>query len=103
MDISGHFIRSFVRKERENWVSHQLFILQTSLCMCRVSQVIVLYETSGQFVTKFSRYGRKEGELRSPVSHLVLMVLYMYVTGVTAEITSILCNMSSQTVMDYKN
>ena len=39
------------------------------------SHCIVVYDTSGNFVTSFGRSGHKEGDSVSP---LVLMVLYIY-------------------------
>ena len=54
----------------ENRAGHQVFLLLTSMCMCLMSVVascIVVYETSGQYVTSFGRPGLNEGEFQNPV------------------------------------
>ena len=89
MDISGHFIRSFGhevegklgRPAALNIADRFVYVSDVS------SHCIVVYETSGQFVTKFGRPGRKEGELnyRYCITSCTDGFLYMYVTSGTAE------------------
>ena len=64
---------------------YQVFLLLTSMCMCLITLVngIVVYETSGQYVTSFGRRGLIEGV--HSASRLVSMVSYMYVTISTTE------------------
>ena len=68
MDISGHFIQSFGQEgEGKLDKPSALHIADKFVYVSdHWSHCIVVYETSGQFVTKFGRYGRKEGELYNP-------------------------------------
>ena len=68
MDISGHFIRSFGQEGEGKLVGPSaLHIADKFVYVSDLSShCIVVYETSGQFVTKFGRLGHKEGELNSP-------------------------------------
>ena len=68
MDISGHFIRSFGQEGEGKLVGlSALHIADKFVYVSDYnSHCIVVYETSGQFVTKFGRCGHKEGELSYP-------------------------------------
>ena len=68
MDISGHFIRSFGQEgEGKLGGPSALHIADKFVYVSDISShCIVVYETSGQFVTKFGRPCRKEGELYNP-------------------------------------
>ena len=64
MDSSGRFTREFGRgKLRE---PSGLLIADKYVYVSDFSECIVVYETSGQYVTLFGRFGRNEGEFRSP-------------------------------------
>ena len=68
MDIDGNFIRSF-GQEGGGKLSRPSAIHIADKCVYVSdfsSHCVVVYETSGQFVTKFGRYGREEGELSRP-------------------------------------
>ena len=68
MDISGHFIRSF-GQEGEGKLDGlaALHIADKFVYVSDVSShCIVVYETSGRFVTKFGRFGHEEGEFSCP-------------------------------------
>ena len=69
MDISGQFIRSFGQEGEGKLVGPSaLHIADKFVYVSDFSSgCIVVYETSGQFVTKFGRPGRKEGELSCPL------------------------------------
>ena len=65
MDISGHFIRSFGQEGEGKLVGPSaLHIADEFVYVSDFNSVV--YETSGQFVTKFCRYGHEEGELSYP-------------------------------------
>ena len=69
MDISGHFIRSLIGQEGEGKLGEPsaLHIADKFVYVSdNSSHCIVVYKTSGQFVTKFGRRGREEGELSYP-------------------------------------
>ena len=68
MDISGHFIRSFGQEgEGKLGLPSALHIADKFVYVSdNSSHCIVVYETSGQLVTKFGRRGREEGELSYP-------------------------------------
>ena len=68
MDSSGHFIRSFGQKgEGKLRGPSGLHIADKYVYVSDVRvHCIVVYETSGQFVTSFGRCGQKEGEFRGP-------------------------------------
>ena len=68
MDISGHSIRSFGQEgEGKLGRPSALHIADKFVYVSDYSgDCILVYETSGQFVTKFGRPGCKEGELYSP-------------------------------------
>ena len=68
LDSSGHFIRAF-GEEGEGKLSGPsgLHIANKHVCVSDYSgHCIVVYETSGKFVTRFGGYGQKEGELHCP-------------------------------------
>ena len=68
LDSSGHFIRAF-GKEGEGKLSSPsgLHIADKHVYVSDIiGNCIVVYETSGKFVTRFGGCGRKEGELWSP-------------------------------------
>ena len=68
MDISGHFIRSFGQEGKGKLVGPSALHIADKFVYVSDygSHCIVVYETSGQFVTKFCRRGREEGELYRP-------------------------------------
>ena len=77
-----------MRKERENWVGQQcLHIADKHVYVSDYwGNYIVVYETSGKFVTRFGGPVRmRESWILHAVSPLVLMVLFMYVTMLTTE------------------
>ena len=66
MDSSGRFIREFGRGKLSQ--PSGLLIADKYVYVSDVSgHCIVVYETSGQYVTSFGRYGRDEGEFQNPV------------------------------------
>ena len=68
LDSSGHFIRAFV-EEGEGKLSRplDLHIADKHVYVSDISgDCIVVYETSGKFVTRFGVCGHKEGELYYP-------------------------------------
>ena len=60
-DSSGHFIRAVGQLSRAFSV-----LIADQYVYVATADRIVVYETSGQFVTSFGRCGQKEGEFRSP-------------------------------------
>ena len=68
MDNCGHFLRAFgqqgkIKLDRPS----SLHIVDKFVYVSDYSgNCVVVYETSGQFVTTFGKYGQKEGEFRSP-------------------------------------
>ena len=65
MDSSGRFIREF-GQGKLTWPSG-LLIADKYVYMSDVSgRCIVVYETSGQYVTSFGRHGRDDGEFSCP-------------------------------------
>ena len=71
LDSSGHFIRAFGEGKPSG-----LHIADKHVYVSdRSGHCIVVYETSGKFVTRFGGRGQKEGELN--YTPLVLMVLFM--------------------------
>ena len=68
MDITGHFIRSFGQEgEGKLGGPSALHVAERFVYVSDISSdCIVVYETSGQFATKFGKRGLKEGELRGP-------------------------------------
>ena len=80
MDSSGRFIREFGQGKLSR-PSGVLIADKYVYVSDFRGDCIVVYETSGQYVT--SRHGQNEGEFS--VSHLVSMVSYMYVTIGTTE------------------
>ena len=68
LDSSGHFIRAF-GEEGEGKLSGPscLHIADKHVYVSdHIGHCIVVYETSGKFVTRFGGRGQKEGELRYP-------------------------------------
>ena len=68
LDSSGHFIRAF-GEEGEGKLSgpSSLHIADRHVYVSdRSGDCIVVYETSGKFVTRFGGRGQKEGELNGP-------------------------------------
>ena len=68
LDSSGHFIRAFgeegegkLRGPAGLHIAYKHVYVSDYIGAC-----IVVYETSGKFVTRFGRRGQKEGELRYP-------------------------------------
>ena len=65
MDRSGQFIREFGEGKRKGpsglHIADKYVYVSDFCCHC-----IVVYETSGQFVTSFGRYGQNEGEFCRP-------------------------------------
>ena len=68
MDISGHFIRVFGQEgEGKLHRPSGLHIADKYVYVSDYSgHCIVVYETSGQFVTSFGRFGKREGEFQYP-------------------------------------
>ena len=68
MDIGGHFMRSFGQEGEGKLVGPSALHIADKFVYVsdHLSGCIVVYETSGQFVTKFGRPGRKEGDLNYP-------------------------------------
>ena len=71
LDSSGHFIRAF-GEEGEGKLSRPsgLHIADKHVYVSdhdHSGDCIVVYETSGKFVTRFGGYGQKEGELSRPL------------------------------------
>ena len=68
LDRSGHFIRVFGEEGKGKLREPAgLHIVDKFVYVSDYSgDCIVVYETSGQFVTSFGRCGQKEGEFRSP-------------------------------------
>ena len=65
MDNSGRFIREFGRGKLSG--PSGLLIADKYVYVSDFrSNCIVVYETSGQYVTSFGRYGLNKGEFRSP-------------------------------------
>ena len=65
MDSSGRFIREFGRGKLSRPLG--LLIADKYVYVSDFSgSCIVVYETSGQYVTSFGRYGENEGEFRGP-------------------------------------
>ena len=70
LDRSGHFIRVFGEEGKGKLHGPiALHIVDKYVYVSDVSgHCIVVYETSGQFVTSFGRCGQKEGEFQYPRS-----------------------------------
>ena len=68
MDIRGHFMRSFGQEGEGKLVGPSALHIADKFVYVSdgESDCIVVYETSGQFVTKLGRPGHKEGELNYP-------------------------------------
>ena len=67
LDRSGHFIR--VLDEGKLWGPTALHIVGKYVYVSdRINRCIVVYETSGQFVTSFGGCGQREGEFNFPCS-----------------------------------
>ena len=68
LDRSGHFLREFGEEGKGKLRGPTaLHILDKYVYVSdHIGDCIVVYETSGQFVTSFGRCGQKEGELKSP-------------------------------------
>ena len=68
LDRSGHFIRVFGDKGEDILRGPSaLHIVDKYVYVSdHLGQCIIVYETSGQFVTSFGRYGQKEGEFIGP-------------------------------------
>ena len=65
MDSSGRFIREFGQGELSQ--PSGLLIADKYVYVSDISgHCIVVYETSGQYVTSFGRFGRYEGEFQNP-------------------------------------
>ena len=62
MDINGRFIRAFGQEGKGKLRPLALHIIDKCVYVSDYSHCIVVYETSGQFVTSFGRCGHKEGE-----------------------------------------
>ena len=68
LDRSGHFIRT-IGEEREGQLPRAFSVLiadQYVYVVATEDNGIVVYKTSGQFVTSFGKWGQKEGEFRRP-------------------------------------
>ena len=66
LDRSGDFIRA-IGEEGEGKLSRAYSVLiADQYVYVATNDRIVVYKTSGQFVTSFGRCGQKEGEFRSP-------------------------------------
>ena len=65
MDSSGRFIREFGRGKL-TWPSGLLIADKYVYVSYFSGNCIVVYETSGQYVTSFGRRGQNEGEFRGP-------------------------------------
>ena len=61
MDINGRFIRAFGQEG-----VRALHIVDKYVFVSDINDCIVVYETSGQFVTSFGRLGHEEGEFDGP-------------------------------------
>ena len=79
MDSSGRFIQEFGRIRPSGLLIADKYVYVSDY----IGQCIVVYETSGQYVTSFGRCGLNEGV--HSASRLVSMVSYMYVTISTTE------------------
>ena len=65
MDSSGRFIREFGRRKLSRPLG--LLIADKYVYVSEFrDDCIVVYETSGQYVTSFGRYGENDGEFRGP-------------------------------------
>ena len=67
MDIIGRFIRA-IGQEGEQKLTGPLYlhIVDKYVYVSGENDSIVVYETSGQFVTSFGRYGHEKGEFNCP-------------------------------------
>ena len=78
MDRSGQFIREFGEGKLKR--PSGLHIADKYVYVSDVSgHCIVVYETSGQFVTSFGRHGQNEGEFRRPYCITSCVDGYIYV------------------------
>ena len=81
LDSSGHFIRA-IDEEGEGKLSRAFSVLIADqyVYVTAADNRIVVYKTSGQFVTSFGRPGRKEGECfkHHSTSPLVPMAISMW-------------------------
>ena len=68
LDSSGHFIRLFgIEGEGKLEGPASVFIADQYVYVSDIVQdCIVVYTSSGQFVTSFGGYGQKEGQLSAP-------------------------------------
>ena len=78
MDSSGQFIREF-GQGKLSMPSGLLFADKYVYVSDNIGHCVVVYETSGQYVTSFGRPGQNEGEFNGTFCS------YMYVTGGTTE------------------
>ena len=68
LDSSGHFIRA-IGEEGEGKLSQAFSVLIADqyVYVATAADRIVVYKTSGQFVTSFGRYGQKDGEFDTAI------------------------------------
>ena len=67
LDSSGHFIRA-IGEEGEGKLSQAFGVLiADQYVYVATGDRIVVYKTSGQFVTSFGRYGQKDGEFDTAI------------------------------------
>ena len=68
LDSSGHFIRVFGEEQREPHHVASLHIIDKYVYASATDNYIVVYKTSGEFVTLFGGEGDEEGEFMFPAS-----------------------------------
>ena len=64
LDSSGHFIRVFGEEQREPFCLAGLYIIDKYVYGTDMDHCIVVYKTSGEFVTSFGEEGDEEGGFR---------------------------------------
>ena len=82
LDSSGHFIRLFGQKGKGRLMGPSSVLIADQYVYVSdiVQHRIVVYTSSGQFVTSFGRWGPKEGQLSCPFSITSCTDGYIYVS-----------------------
>ena len=96
LDINGHFLQAFGQegggKLREPSAIHIINRYVYVSDVCTHGDCIVVYETSGQFVTSFGRRGHEEGELYTPRCITSSTVGFIYVCDYKNGTVQLFCN-----------